>query len=553
MGEVLIEEGYISQTQLENMLERQKADKKKQRIGEILVQEGIVSENQILSALSKRLNVEFVEFANQIVDVEAVKEIPKTLAVKYNLLAVSHTDAEIVIIMSDPLDFYAIEDIKLVVNKYVSVKIGRKAEIEKAIQYWYAEIDAHRAADSATEKLQNIAMFETEDLMDTDSDTPAVTLANTALYKAYSIGASDIHFEPFEDKTIVRVRVDGQMIDFLTLPAAVHNSLITRIKILASLDIAEKRLPQDGHFKAMLSDAQINVRVSIFPTIHGEKAVLRFLNRSEGLDNAQTFGMVESDYDKFVKILSSPHGIIYITGPTGSGKTTTLYMALEALSKRNVNISTIEDPVERNLPGINQTQTNVLAGLTFDTGLRSLLRQDPDIIMVGETRDSETASIAVRAALTGHLVLSTLHTNDAVSAIARLVDMGVEEYMVANSLVGVVAQRLVKKICPNCKESYEAGENEKLALGQDVTTLYRGRGCPLCNGTGYKGRIAVHEILTVDRELRNLISKKQSVETIENYLFEKGKLTRLSTGMANLVKSGVSTFDEYLKLTYFVD
>ncbi|MFR2405108.1 MAG: GspE/PulE family protein, partial [Eubacterium callanderi] len=296
-----------------------------------------------------------------------------------------------------------------------------------------------------------------------------------------------------------------------------------------------------------------NIRTSVIPTVYGEKAVLRFLNQNTKLDHSGTFGMNDDNYARMRQILQSPHGIIYITGPTGSGKTTTLYMVLEMLSSKNVNICTIEDPVERNLDSINQTQVNNVAGLTFESGLRSLLRQDPDIIMVGETRDSETANIAVRAAITGHQVLSTLHTNDAVSTIVRLVDMEVEPYMVANSLTGVVAQRLVKKICPDCKEAYSPSEAERELLGRDVPVLYRGRGCHQCNHTGYKGRIAVHEILAIDKTIRNMISSQSPIEEVYEYVTAGHKTTSLRQSLAELVEQGVTSMEELLKVTYYVE
>jgi type IV pilus assembly protein PilB len=351
-----------------------------------------------------------------------------------------------------------------------------------------------------------------------------------------------------------RIRVDGLIVDYLTLSVALHNSIVARIKILAGMDIAEKRAPQDGHFRAKLQDIDINVRVSSIPTVYGEKIVLRFMGQGGALDNAGTFGMETDDYNKMLSVLQVPHGVIYITGPTGSGKTTTLYMIMEMLAKRNVNISTIEDPVERNLARINQTQINPLAGLTFESGLRSILRQDPDIIMIGETRDSETASIGVRAALTGHMVLSSLHTNDSVSAIVRLIDMGVEDYLLANSLAGVVAQRLVKKICAFCVEEYEPGEEEKRLMGRYYApTLARGKGCHNCNNTGYKGRTAVHEILTIDGKIRSMISARASTEDIYAYVREGRKIKFLQESLQKLVSEKKTTIEELLKLTYFVE
>jgi len=319
------------------------------------------------------------------------------------------------------------------------------------------------------------------------------------------------------------------------------------------MDIAEKRAPQDGHFRAKLQDIEINVRVSSLPTMYGEKLVLRFLSQTAALDNAETFGMERDDYEKMLRLVQVPHGLIYITGPTGSGKTTTLYMLIEMLARRNVSIATVEDPVEKALVRINQTQINPLAGLTFDTGLRSILRQDPDIIMIGETRDSETAGISVRAALTGHLVLSSLHTNDAVSAVVRLLDMGIEDYLLANSLVGIVAQRLVKKICPFCREEYKASDSELRAMGDlEIRDLARGKGCHNCNNTGYKGRVAVHEILSVDARIRNLITGRSGTEAIYEYVREKNLMKTLQTSLLKLVAERKTSVEELLKLTYFV-
>jgi len=329
--------------------------------------------------------------------------------------------------------------------------------------------------------------------------------------------------------------------------------MTARIKILAGMDIAEKRSPQDGHFRAKLEDIDLNVRVSSLPTIYGEKLVLRFLSQSATLDNATTFGMEQDDYMKMLSLLQSPHGLIYITGPTGSGKTTTLYMLIELLSKRSVNIATVEDPVEKTIAKVNQTQINPLAGLTFESGLRSILRQDPDIIMIGETRDTETASISVRSALTGHLVLSSLHTNDSISAIVRLIDMGVEDYLLSNSLVGVVAQRLVKKICLFCLEEYQASESDIRAMnGENVPVLARGRGCHNCNNTGYKGRVAIHEILAIDSKIRNMISSSSSIEDIYEYVRVNNLMKGLRESLMKLVRERKTSLEELLKLTYFV-
>ena len=340
----------------------------------------------------------------------------------------------------------------------MEILLSEEAPLKQAISYYFAEVSARRAAKQANVGFSTssaMAELEIENLDNSDDEAPIIRLLNSLIERAIKTGASDVHIEPFEKETRVRMRIDGVIMEYVNIQRNIHAPLIARIKILSNLDIAERRLPQDGHFRVSLDDGQVNIRVSILPTVFGEKAVMRIMAFNGKLEHADHFGMDEYSYKQFAPLLNYPNGIIYITGPTGSGKSTTLYMILEYLTGRNINISTIEDPVEKNLPGINQTQVNPVAGLTFDVGLRALMRQDPDVIMVGETRDGETAGTSVRAAITGHVVLSTLHTNDAVSSIVRLEDMGVETYLVANSLVGLVAQRLLRKVCPNCAKEVE--------------------------------------------------------------------------------------------------
>ncbi|MEG0020763.1 MAG: GspE/PulE family protein, partial [Oscillospiraceae bacterium] len=420
---------------LQTALKTQKEYGGQKLLGEVLTELKFVTEEQVLSGLSQKLGLKTIQFSNTDVDVNYVKLLPKEISQKYNLIAIGEEKNGVVVVMNDPLNFYATEDIKLILGRPVIIRLAKLGDIQREIRYWYGELDAQKAATDANVAVDNRSDFKIENLDDTTDETPVVQLVNSTLFKAYTSGASDLHFEAFEDKTIVRIRVDGQMLDFLTLAQSLHQGIVARIKILSGLDIAEKRLPQDGHFHAKLQGIELNVRTSILPTVYGEKIVLRFLGKNTYVDDSDTFGMSKEDVAKFNKILESPYGIIYFTGPTGSGKTTTLYMVLSHLAKQNINIATIEDPVEQNLDRVNQTQTNNTAGLTFAAGLRAILRQDPDVIMVGETRDSETASIAVRSAITGHLVLSTLHTNDSVSAVPRLLDMGVENYLISSSLV----------------------------------------------------------------------------------------------------------------------
>ena len=386
---------------------------------------------------------------------------------------------------------------------------------------------------------------------DADDDTPIINLLNSLVVRAYNSNVSDIHIEPFEKHTSVRMRMDGVIVDFMTLPKNIHNSLIARVKIVGDLDIAERRIPQDGHFKTNVDGTPINVRVSVIPTVFGEKAVLRLLASAATIDHSGNLRYERQNYRIVRDMLRSPNGIIYVTGPTGSGKSTTLYMILSELSQRAVNISTIEDPVEKNLPKLNQMQVNTTAGLTFEVGLRALLSQDPDIIMLGETRDAETASISVRAAITGHLVLSTLHTNDAASSVTRLIDMGIEPYMLANSLVGIIAQRLVRKVCPDCGEWGEPTEEENRIVGRPSAAVKHKVGCKKCNGTGYRGRISIHEILPIDKPVRKLISENATSEEIKQYARDELGMLTLKESCLELIDEGLTTVEELVKVAYY--
>lgn len=552
IGEVLKEYGYISEEQLQVALKAQQNDRSK-RLGQHLLDLGFVSEKQVLTALSDKLNEPLIDLTTANINVDAVAKIPQTLARKYGMIAINEQSGSLQIVMSDPLDFYALEDIRLVTGMNLSVFLAEKAEIEKVIDYHYSEIKAREAAAVANEAPNIFELSEAELFNSEEDETPVVKLLNSLLTRGYNTNASDIHIEPYDDKTMIRMRVDGQIIDYVILAKNLHSSLIVRVKIVSNLDIAEKRLPQDGHFMMKINGVEMNLRVSLIPTVYGEKAVLRYLNSNTAIDHANHFGMSDSDYLKMTMMMEMPHGIIYVTGPTGSGKTTTLYMILETLARRQVNISTIEDPVERNLSRINQMQVNTMAGLSFERGLRALLRQDPDIIMVGETRDAETAEISVRAAITGHLVVSTLHTNDAISAIVRLQDMDIEPYMVANSLIGVVAQRLVRKICPHCKEQHTATEMDCLTIGKKVQYVYRGKGCHLCNNTGYKGRQAVHEIIQIDKEVRRMVTNKEEIDKIYAYVKKEQHISTLQDSVAQLVMDGVTTIEEMYKITCYLD
>ncbi|MEG2406312.1 MAG: GspE/PulE family protein [Clostridiales bacterium] len=553
IGEVLKEYGYITETQLVEALAVQRGSGSK-RLGSIMMEMGYVTEKQMLAALGKRLDIPVVDIDGRSLNIESVRRIPKQLATKYHLIALGEDGGRLTVAINDPMDFYGIEDVRQTTNMPIGLVLAEMEQIHQAIDYYYSEIHAKDSAKSMNESADELAALTAESEENTDDQAPVVQLVSSLLLRGYSTGASDIHIEPFENTTTVRMRIDGMMVNYVELAAAMHPSVIARIKILSDLDIAEKRAPQDGHFRIKLEGNEMNIRVSVIPTVYGEKAVLRFLSGNSAIDCSGQFGIADKDnYDKLTQMMKMPHGIIYLTGPTGSGKTTTLYMVLERLAQQAVNISTIEDPVERNLTKINQMQVNPLAGVTFDSGLHALLRQDPDIIMVGETRDSETANISVRAAITGHLVLSTLHTNDAISSIVRLVDMGIPQFLIANSLVGVVAQRLVRKVCNNCAEEYQGAPEELGVLNVKSATLRRGKGCHYCNNTGYKGRMAVHEIVIIDKNIRQMIIEKRPMDEIVKYATQVQKMKTLKDCVTGLVLSGQTTMEEMLKLTCFTD
>ena len=551
IGEVLTEKGYVTEAQVEEALQYQK-EHRDLRLGQIFLQLGFATEKQVLDALASKLQLEIVDIAQVNVDIEAVGTLKRDFAEKNLLLPIAIENRVLKIVTNDPLNYFALEEVRQQTGYELQIFLSEEEPLKKAISYYFSEVNARRVAMQAQDGFERLQIEELdiEDLDDSQDEAPIIRLLNSLIERAIKSNASDIHIEPFEKETRVRMRIDGVIMDYLTIPKNVHSPLIARIKIKANLDIAEKRLPQDGHFRVNSDDEQINLRVSLLPTVYGEKAVLRLMATTTNMNYANHFGMDDYSYQQFLPMLNHPNGIIYITGPTGSGKSTTLYMVLEYLSGRHVNISTIEDPVEKRIEGINQSQVNNVSGLTFDVGLRALMRQDPDIIMVGETRDVETASTSVRAAITGHIVLSTLHTNDAASSIVRLEDMGVETYLVASSLVGLVAQRLVRKVCPDCAREMETTPQERLILGKDLKYVKRGVGCAKCNHTGYSGRIAIHEILSVDNDIRKMIANHASVEEIKAYAIEHQHMRTLKQSALVLVEEGVTTPEELYKISY---
>jgi type IV pilus assembly protein PilB len=457
--------------------------------------------------------------------------------------------------MVDPLDIIAKDDIRITTGLEIDVVISAQQDIARAINRFY---DASEKAERAVEDFKSQAGYEDEEEIEEDSDVtnaPMVRLVNTIISQAVRMKASDIHIEPLEKNVRIRYRIDGELREVMSPTKSTHSALVTRIKIMGKMNISEKRIPQDGRVETMIEGMPIDMRLSVLPTVYGEKIVIRLLDRNSLMIRKEDLGFSEYNIEQLDRIMRVPEGIILVTGPTGSGKTTTLYTVLRELNKESKNIITVEDPVEYRLEGINQVQVNNKAGLTFANGLRSILRQDPDIIMVGEIRDAETAEIAVRAAITGHVVLSTIHTNDTASTISRLGDMGIESYLISSSTVGIIAQRLVKRLCLKCKEPHKATTEELKMLGlpldQDVEIM-KSKGCNSCSHTGYNGRTAIHEILVVDREIRNMISTESSIDDIKMRARQKG-MTTLNESCRELVKQGVTSIDEMIRMTFSFD
>ncbi len=550
-GELLIEKGLISQQQLDQALKMQDTSLKK--IGDILIDLGFVTEKQVLDVLSKQYNLPMIDLSDAAIQPEATALINVNLARKYTLLPIRKENSSLIIAMADPLDFYAIDDVRTVTGLMVKPVIALKEQILEAIEKSFQGDAAKAVAREIKTERKPGANEETELLLEEIKKAPVVRLVQSILQYAIRKNASDIHIEPMEDEMRVRIRQDGELQEAMRTPVSAHSAVVTRIKIMAHLDIAEKRLPQDGRIEEMIDGKSVDMRISIMPTVFGEKIVIRLLNKSDMILTKEDLGLANDNAEIFQKIIKSPNGMVLVTGPTGSGKTTTLYAVLKELNNPALNILTIEDPVEYQMEGVNHTQVNTKAGMTFASGLRAILRQDPDIIMVGEIRDSETAQIAIRAAITGHLVLSTVHTNDSASTISRLVDMGIEPFLLSSSLVGIVAQRLVKRLCPKCREPYTASKSEMNYLGlEQGKTIYRRKGCSHCNFAGYKGRTAIFEIMAIDRRIRELIDSRATADEIRDAAVQAG-MTNLRQNCTRLVLDGVTSMDELMRATYQVD
>jgi len=557
LGDLFVESGMITQRQLQDAIEYQKKSGLNGKIGEVILQLGYVTRQQLAEILEFHYNSTFVDLARISIPQEMAAHIPNAIARRNRIVPVKAEGGKLYVAMEDPNDILSLNDIRMVSKLETVPLLAFPEDIDKAIEDLYGNIYAKKAIADFKEESDLYTVAADINVSD-DGDigsAPIVRLVDSLFEQAVRDGASDIHVEPMETEVRIRMRTDGSLATVLTVPINAHAAMLTRIKIMGNLNIAEKRVPQDGRFELKIMGHDVDIRLSTMPTVHGEKAVLRLLDRSSFLKPKSTLGFTEENLRKFDELLTNPHGIILLTGPTGSGKSTTLYTMLSELNKDQDNIITIEDPVEYMIKGLNQVQVNPKAGLDFAVGLRAMLRQDPDIIMVGEIRDSETVEIAIRAAITGHLVLSTLHTNDASGTISRLIDMGVQPYMLAASLIGVIAQRLVRKICPLCKQEYVPDEHELTALGLERDhdqKFYRGAGCAYCSNTGYKGRIAVHEIMMITRHHREMIHNNASADEIRDYSLKNG-MTTLRQECIRLLKDGVTTFEEAISVAFSID
>jgi type IV pilus assembly protein PilB len=552
IGDYLVEQGLITQEQLEGVLAAQKESQGTKRFGELVVELGYMSEVKFAQALAGKLHVQYVDLSNIDIDFEAVRKVPEALAKKHTVIAINIQGKRLTVATDDPINFIILEDIKVSTGMDTVPVLATKSAINKAIGKCYSMQNVDSVLEGVLQ-LSDSDEAEDDGSKDRVESAPIVKLANTIVENSYRADATDIHIEPFKTYTRIRIRVNGDLVELMNVSNAVQNPLATRIKLISGMNIAEKRIPQDGRFTQVVDGTTLDVRVSSLPTVNGEKIVIRILSTGQiALRKITDLGMSDYNYKMFESMIRCPHGVILVTGPTGSGKTTTLYAALGELAKPNVNVITVEDPVEKNIDGINQVQVNTKAGMTFAAALRSILRQDPDIVMIGEMRDSETADIGIRAAITGHLVLSTLHTNDAASTIVRLVDMGVAPYMVATSLIGVVAQRLVKVLCPKCKVGrYSTDEENKLMKIDHSVEIFDACGCPECNNTGYKGRTAIHEIIHCTSGVSTIIAQGGGKEQIEE-MAKKNGTRLLRDNVSELVQRGDTSIDELVRVTYTV-
>jgi general secretion pathway protein E len=558
LGEIVLERGLVNEDQLIKALEVQK--EKGTRLGGILKQMGLLTEEQLLEILSEQLNLPYEShLERRDIDTALVEHIPIGYAKQYEVLPLSQSDSTILVAISDPLNFYPLDDLRRIFGLEVKPLLASSESILTAINRVYDR--ASRTAEGVIgdlegekEDLSLIAqeLEEPEDLLDSADEAPIIRLVNSLLLQAVKERASDIHIEPFEKDLAVRFRIDGVLYEVIRPPKRFQSSISSRVKIMGGLNIAEKRLPQDGRIRIKLAGRDIDIRLSTLPTAFGERIVMRLLDRDTVMLDLEGLGFSSDKLSVFNDLIHHSHGIILVTGPTGSGKTTTLYAALQKVNSPELNIITIEDPIEYQIPGIGQIQVNPKINLTFAGGLRSIVRQDPDVILVGEIRDAETAEIAIQASLTGHLVFSTLHTNDSAGALTRMIEMGIEPFLISSSLIAVLAQRLVRVLCPDCRKE-EVPEPEILKMfgfseKDKGLTFYRPEGCPKCLNTGFVGRTAIFEMLLIDDEIREMINRRADSNEIKRRAREKGMLT-LREDAAQKVRGGITSISEVVRVT----
>ena len=551
LGDILVESGFLNATELAEVLSVQKETGK--RLGEVIVESGLMSEFDILRAVSSQYNYPIIDLSGIDVDPKATALLTQKFCEENIVFPIGFDNDNLVVAIDDPMNITIEDELQFQTGYQISLMLATHSSIIDAIKFNYGKDSARKAAAELGESFSTDSADENSEMNEAINSAPVVKLVNSMIDYAIRSGSSDIHIEPLEDRVRVRIRIDGVMQEVMSNPISAKDAITTRIKILGGMNIAEKRIPQDGRITTVINGEDVDMRVSILPCVTGEKTVIRILAKNDANLNRKYLGISDRNNEMIDRMIKIPQGIVLISGPTGSGKTTTLYTLLSEKNTDDVNIITVEDPVEIRIPGLNQVQVNSKAGMTFASGLRSILRQDPDIILVGEIRDGETAEIAMRAAITGHLVFSTIHTNDAVSSINRLIDMGLEPYMVSSALVGVVSQRLVRRICTNCRESYDPDESDIQTLRLDPgQKLYRGKGCQDCNEKGYRGRIAIHEIVIVTRKMKALLEKRASEDEMRELAVTEGT-QMLQDSARDLVLEGITTVSELNRVAYTID
>jgi type IV pilus assembly protein PilB len=549
LGDILLEGGHVTPDQLATAVEEQR--RLGRSLGRVLVDLGVLTEAQLVAALATQIGLRFVDLSDYPVDGSAVSKVPDAVCRRHNALAIGYEDGKLLVAMADPANVFAMDDIRSMTGLEVKPVVATKPDVLAAINRYHrgeAELDDLTMSMDVTDEDEDLSKVK-----EIVEDAPIVKFVNLLINQAIQDRASDIHIEPTERDLRVRFRIDGVLHEIMRSPKTITSGVTSRLKIMADINIAERRIPQDGRLSVNANGKKIDLRVATLPTVWGEKVVMRILDNTTAMMKLSDLGFGDENYAVYSKSFVKPYGMILVTGPTGSGKSTTLYATLNIVSKPEVNVITVEDPVEYRIPGINQVQANPKAGLTFAAALRSILRSDPDIVLLGEIRDKETAHIAIEAALTGHLVLSTLHTNDAPSAIVRLTEMGIEPFLVGSALDCVLAQRLARRLCGKCKEAYTPSREALVEMNfpwspdEPPPTLYRPVGCSACSKTGYKGRLALHEVMAVSEEIEKLAVEHASALTISKVALEQGMITLRNDGLAK-VKAGHTSMEEIFRV-----